>query len=84
MIVARDLADWRSAQRGLGGRTLGFVPTMGNLHAGHASLLDRARRDCDVVLLSIFVNPTQFDDPSDLGRYPRTLDADLAVARAAA
>lgn len=83
MIVARDLADWRAAQRSLAGRTLGFVPTMGNLHAGHASLLDKARRDCDVVLLSIFVNPTQFDDPSDLGRYPRTLDADLAVARAA-
>ena len=83
MIVARDLADWRAAQRGLAGRRLGFVPTMGNLHAGHASLLERARRECDAVLLSIFVNPTQFDDPTDLERYPRTLDADLEAARAA-
>ena len=83
MIVRRTLEDWRSARPQFSGRALGFVPTMGNLHAGHAALLERARRECDVVLLSIFVNPTQFDDPQDLARYPRTLDADLAVARAA-
>ena len=59
---------------------LGFVPTMGALHAGHASLLDRARRECDLVALSIFVNPTQFDDPADLAAYPTNLDADIAVA----
>lgn len=83
MIVRRDLEDWRAAKRRLDGRPLGFVPTMGNLHAGHAALLERARRECEVVLLSIFVNPTQFDDPQDLSRYPRTLDADLALAQAA-
>jgi len=64
------------------GRSVGFVPTMGALHAGHASLMDRARAECDVVVLSIFVNPTQFDDPDDLAAYPSTLDADLAIAGA--
>jgi len=60
-------------------KALGLVPTMGALHAGHASLFAAARRDCDLVLATLFVNPTQFDDPSDLDRYPRTLDADLAL-----
>jgi pantoate--beta-alanine ligase len=63
-------------------RSIGFVPTMGALHAGHASLIERARAECDVVVLSIFVNPTQFDDPDDLAAYPSTLDADLAIASA--
>lgn len=83
MIVAQGVDAWLAAKRSLAGRSLGFVPTMGNLHAGHAALLARARQDCDAVLLSVFVNPTQFDDPSDLDRYPRTLEADLALARAA-
>lgn len=65
------------------GRTVGFVPTMGALHEGHASLIARARAECDEVLVSIFVNPLQFGDPADLERYPRTVDADLAVAAAA-
>jgi pantoate--beta-alanine ligase len=64
------------------GRSVGFVPTMGALHAGHASLIERARAECDVVVLSIFVNPTQFDDPNDLAAYPSTLDDDLAIASA--
>jgi pantoate--beta-alanine ligase len=62
------------------GQSVGFVPTMGALHAGHRSLLERARAENDRVVLSIFVNPSQFDDPSDLDRYPRTLDADLGAA----
>lgn len=82
MHIARCIDEWRSWRRDPArtGRTLGFVPTMGALHAGHAALLDRARAENDAVVLSIFVNPTQFDDPADLARYPRTWDADLALA----
>lgn len=65
------------------GRRLGFVPTMGALHAGHLSLVERARACCDRVWVSIFVNPTQFDDPADLARYPRVLDEDLEACRKA-
>jgi pantoate--beta-alanine ligase len=61
--------------------TIGLVPTMGALHAGHASLIQRARRACGAVVVSIFVNPLQFDRPDDLARYPRSLDADVELCR---
>jgi pantoate--beta-alanine ligase len=66
-----------AARRGSG--TIGLVPTMGALHAGHASLIERARAECAIVVVSIFVNPLQFDRADDLARYPRPLDADLAL-----
>lgn len=71
-----ELKEWRSGVKG----TVGFVPTMGALHEGHGSLLDQGRRD-DHLLLSIFINPTQFNDPKDFSAYPQTLDADLQLAR---
>ncbi len=82
MRVHDSLSAWRAVRTGpdYAGRSVGFVPTMGALHAGHRALLARARADNDRVVLSIFVNPTQFDDPADLERYPRTLDADLRLA----
>jgi len=81
MKIYPRMTEWSEARRAVGfpGRRVGFVPTMGALHAGHRALLERARAECDFVVLSIFVNPTQFNDAGDLARYPRTLDADLAL-----
>lgn len=59
------------------GKTIGFVPTMGALHLGHLSLIQKALHHCDCVVVSIFVNPLQFNNPSDFERYPNTLDEDL-------
>ena len=60
------------------GKSVGLVPTMGALHEGHASLVSRSVAENDVTVVSVFLNPTQFNDQGDLERYPRTLDADCA------
>jgi pantoate--beta-alanine ligase len=75
-----ELRAWRAEQRRRG-RSVGFVPTMGNLHAGHHSLIDLARERSDAVIASIFVNPTQFGVGEDFARYPRTPDEDARGLR---
>ena len=78
--TVKALREELAAQRG---KKIGFVPTMGALHEGHISLVERARKECDVVVSSVFVNPTQFNDKNDLRNYPRTPEADAAMLEAA-
>jgi pantoate--beta-alanine ligase len=82
VIVVRTVSDLRAALRGRRGGSIGLVPTMGALHEGHATLLRAARSADDTVVMTIFVNPAQFNEQSDLAAYPRTEDADLALAEA--
>ena len=79
MQVFRDLEDWRQYRETLDG-SIGFVPTMGALHAGHGSLIERSAAENDHTVLSIYLNPTQFNNPADLDCYPKTLERDLKMA----
>jgi pantoate--beta-alanine ligase len=82
--IVRTVAEVREALRGPRGRgeRIGLVPTMGAFHAGHVALMRAAREGSDIVVVSLFVNPSQFNAPDDLARYPRDEAADAAVAEA--
>ena len=83
MKVVNTVAELNAALAPLKREGVGFVPTMGALHAGHRSLVERARHENDTVVVSVFVNPTQFNDKNDLKNYPRTPEADCAILEAA-
>ena len=82
MIVVRTVAELKAALRDRRAGSVGFVPTMGALHEGHATLVRASRAADDTVVMSIFVNPRQFNEATDLAAYPRTEEADLAFAAA--
>ncbi len=76
LYTAQDVMNWREENQS---STIGFVPTMGALHQGHLSLMDQSKLENNLTLVSIFVNPTQFNDPQDFKNYPNTIDADLKL-----
>jgi pantoate--beta-alanine ligase len=85
MKVAKTIESVRRLVKAarIAGRKIGFVPTMGALHIGHISLIETAKKDCDFVIVSIFVNPTQFGPGEDFAKYPRPIKTDLKMCRKA-
>ncbi len=81
MYIFQKVADWQQwlHTKRAEGQSIGFVPTMGALHQGHLDLVRRCHAECDVSVASVFVNPTQFNDPKDLEKYPRTPEQDVAM-----
>src|SRR3990167_8680513 len=82
MKIINNIKEWKKIRGNLSDDLkIGFVPTMGCLHQGHASLIKNSVSQNDITVLSIFVNPTQFNDPSDYQHYPKTVDDDIELAR---
>lgn len=81
LVVCDSIEKIQNFRKSLDGKQIGFVPTMGALHLGHATLLKQARQENDFVVLSIFVNPTQFNDPQDFVKYPQSLESDFQLAQ---
>ena len=79
MRVWKSIAEWRTHRETIAAKSIGFVATMGALHRGHAALVERCRAENEIAVVSIFVNPSQFNDPNDLARYPNTLESDLTL-----
>ncbi len=82
--VITKISEWKEVRNteNIKDKLIGFVPTMGALHKGHASLIEKCVKENDVSVVSIFINPTQFNDPNDLRNYPRTFDNDLKLLKA--
>lgn len=81
MTILKTIPELRSWRKSFLKESIGFVPTMGALHEGHLSLIQKAKEACDVVIVSIFVNPLQFNDKDDFKNYPKTLDRDLELLK---
>ena len=79
MKTVVGVSDWLEIRKNLRG-SIGFVPTMGALHLGHASLLKKSRQENEISVLSIFVNPTQFNDKKDFEKYPNTIESDQKLS----
>jgi pantoate--beta-alanine ligase len=81
MNIVTNIKDWQHIRKGITQKTIGFVPTMGHLHQGHLSLCSRAKNENDISVVSIFVNPTQFNQSSDFNQYPRTIENDIELLK---
>ena len=81
MNIGTELNAWQRVRASFKDRKIGFVPTMGNLHAGHLSLCHQAKTENHITVVSIFINPMQFNDTTDFTAYPRSLDQDIELLK---